>query len=158
MENTMNEKWTNTRGSGVHSRGEYEIRRVEHLTDSGQEYILWEVYHKAPGKDLDFIGDAYRLSDAKLIAEKDERARAVIRRKNPSTKPNALPIIKETHMIGQVLIENLEHLKNVDLTRCDFGIQTHNDGRVWVCLNGIAFLRFKPIITDKDLVETFTVK
>lgn len=26
----------------------------------------------------------------------------------------------------------------------DFGIQIATDGRVWVCINGIAFLRFKP--------------
>jgi len=70
---------------------------------------------------------------------------------------NALPTIPETHMIGIVSIENLKHLKEIDLTRCDFGIQTHSDGRTWICLNGIAFLRFKPIITDKDLVETFTI-
>jgi len=27
---------------------------------------------------------------------------------------------------------------------CVFGVQVHDDGRVWVCINGSTFLRFKP--------------
>ncbi len=27
---------------------------------------------------------------------------------------------------------------------CDFGIQIADDGRIWVCVDGRAFLRFKP--------------
>lgn len=27
---------------------------------------------------------------------------------------------------------------------CTFGVQVHEDGRVWVCVNGQTFLRFKP--------------
>ena len=30
----------------------------------------------------------------------------------------------------------------------DLGIQVAKDGRVWVCINGIAFLRFKPTTTE----------
>jgi hypothetical protein len=33
---------------------------------------------------------------------------------------------------------------NIDLADCLFGIQVAADGRVWVCVNGITFLRFKP--------------
>jgi sugar lactone lactonase YvrE len=35
---------------------------------------------------------------------------------------------------------------------CVFGLQVHTDGRVWVCINGSTFLRFKPngkAITDE---------
>lgn len=28
---------------------------------------------------------------------------------------------------------------------CDFGIQIAKDGRVWICIDGVAFIRFKPI-------------
>lgn len=27
---------------------------------------------------------------------------------------------------------------------CDFGVQIADDGRVWICVDGRAFLRFKP--------------
>jgi streptogramin lyase len=40
-------------------------------------------------------------------------------------------------------VGTLEQL-GVDLTKCVFGIQVHEDGRVWVCVNGATFLRFKP--------------
>jgi hypothetical protein len=61
-----------------------------------------------------------------------------------------MKIIPETHQRGMLTIENWENLlMNVDLMNCDFGLQTHDDGRVWVCLNGIAFLRFKPTKEDK---------
>jgi hypothetical protein len=28
---------------------------------------------------------------------------------------------------------------------CDFGVQIAEDGRVWICVDGVAFIRFKPI-------------
>lgn len=34
---------------------------------------------------------------------------------------------------------------------CVFGVQIEDDGRVWICLNGCTFLRFKP--NGKPLVE-----
>lgn len=49
--------------------------------------------------------------------------------------------IKEIHQKGLITLEN------VPIERGfigDFGLQTAADGRVWVCINGIAFLRFKP--------------
>lgn len=32
----------------------------------------------------------------------------------------------------------------MDLQNCDVGLQVAWDGRIWVCVNGVAFLRFKP--------------
>jgi hypothetical protein len=55
-----------------------------------------------------------------------------------------LPIIPETHQQGMLSIENIDVLKGQVLMDCDFGLQTHDDGRVWVCVNGVALLRFKP--------------
>lgn len=48
----------------------------------------------------------------------------------------------ETHQFGIISIENLPDNK---LIEGDLGIQISEDGRVWVCINGIAFIRFKPI-------------
>lgn len=39
-----------------------------------------------------------------------------------------------------VLGENL----NEQLQDCVFGVEINEDGRVWVCVNGCTFLRFKP--------------
>ena len=58
----------------------------------------------------------------------------------------------ETHWQGNISIENIPpQISSFILgnggTRMfngDFGIQIAKDGRVWVCLNGIAFLRFSP--------------
>jgi hypothetical protein len=40
-------------------------------------------------------------------------------------------------------VGTLEQL-GADLTDCTFGVDIHPDGRVWVCVNGATFLRFKP--------------
>ena len=45
---------------------------------------------------------------------------------------------------GQMTLDNPELIQRLDLTDCEFGVQISEDGRVWVCVNGIAFLRFKP--------------
>ena len=45
---------------------------------------------------------------------------------------------------GQVSMDNPDLIKRLDLTDCDFGVQIGEDGRVWVCINGIAWIRFKP--------------
>jgi len=49
--------------------------------------------------------------------------------------------MKEVHCKGMISIETIPDLpiKNGDL-----GIQISDDGRVWICINGVAFLRFKP--------------
>lgn len=47
----------------------------------------------------------------------------------------------EAHQRGYLTIEN-------DFPRllkdCDLGIQIARDGRVWICIDGKAFLRFHP--------------
>lgn len=60
--------------------------------------------------------------------------------------------LKETHQKGTISIENLPDELRVPgymphilpSMEGDLGIQIASDGRVWVCINGIAFLRFKP--------------
>lgn len=55
-----------------------------------------------------------------------------------------LPIVPETHERGILAMENLDLIQEMNLSDCDVGIQTHDDGRIWICVNGIALLRFKP--------------
>lgn len=55
----------------------------------------------------------------------------------------------ERHQEGVLSIENLDEVQKmvrVDsrTQRVDFGLQVAPDGRIWVCVNGIAFLRFSP--------------
>lgn len=52
--------------------------------------------------------------------------------------------LPETHQTGMVDILNVDEIKSQDLQSADFGIQISQDGRVWVCINGIALIRFKP--------------
>jgi hypothetical protein len=33
---------------------------------------------------------------------------------------------------------------------CNVGVQVANDGRIWVCIDGQAFLRFKPTRTPSE--------
>lgn len=57
---------------------------------------------------------------------------------------------KETHRFGNISLENL-HVVNgmlesavADQQMVDVGIQIAHDGRIWLCVNGVAFIRFKP--------------
>lgn len=72
------------------------------------------------------------------------------------SKPKLLPNLNETHIRGHVSLENPE---DADMAlsaasegdgSVDFGIQINEDGRVWICINGIAFLRFKPTWPPQD--------
>jgi hypothetical protein len=52
----------------------------------------------------------------------------------------------EVHQKGNIEISyealGLEEVKI--LADRDFGVQISWDGRVWICIDGIAFIRFKP--------------
>lgn len=47
---------------------------------------------------------------------------------------------KEQHSKGHISIDNPPTISAED----DLGIQISEDGRVWICVNGISFLRFTP--------------
>lgn len=58
----------------------------------------------------------------------------------------------ETHQQGTILFENvshLEHLHDAGVMKGDFGIMIAEDGRVWICIDGIAFVRFTPHLNGK---------
>lgn len=45
---------------------------------------------------------------------------------------------------GHLSIEDDSVIRKLDLQNCHFGVQIAKDGRVWVCVNGMSYLRFKP--------------
>ena len=55
--------------------------------------------------------------------------------------------LPETHQVGFITMENFpihsDFITNHKL-KGDLGIQIAKDGRIWICINGIAFLRFHP--------------
>lgn len=57
---------------------------------------------------------------------------------------------KEQHAEGKVSIENLniiyEMLQEDQKSKkpTDIGLMVDEFGKIWVCINGVAFLRFKP--------------
>ena len=68
----------------------------------------------------------------------------------------------ETHQKGTISIENtpdelripgyMPHLLNS--MEGDFGLQVAKDGRVWVCINGVAFIRFKPSVVVQEVIQS----
>jgi hypothetical protein len=64
-----------------------------------------------------------------------------------SGAPIVFKEMNETHSQGVISIENLPDDK---IFNGDLGIQIGSDGRVWVCINGIAFLRFNPKIKIEE--------
>ena len=48
----------------------------------------------------------------------------------------------ETHQEGTIFIEPT--LSNQRLIEGDLGIQIAVDGRIWICVDGVAFIRFSP--------------
>lgn len=70
---------------------------------------------------------------------------------------------EETHQSGCIILENLDLIKELTESKSlvetsqilgDIGIQISGDGRIWVCINSIAFIRFKPDNKIK-IEETF---
>ena len=67
---------------------------------------------------------------------------------------------EETHCLGKVSLENLSEFGLVSACdggpadmhneNTDLGIQIAEDGRVWLCISGIAFLRFKPNTGERE--------
>lgn len=54
---------------------------------------------------------------------------------------NKFSTYPETHAFGFLSLENLDLVKQ---NPCDLGIQIADDGRVWLCVNGVSLVRFSP--------------
>lgn len=58
--------------------------------------------------------------------------------------------LKETHYQGNITIENIsKEPPKPGFFRGDIGIQISKDGRVWICINGLAFIRLSPHLDGK---------
>lgn len=68
---------------------------------------------------------------------------------NATMKYKAIKPYPETHQKGYISIE--KDLWEGGLEG-DFGIQIAEDGRIWICIDGISTIRFKPFF-EKDLKE-----
>lgn len=53
----------------------------------------------------------------------------------------------ETHQQGLITFE--QNIK-VGGIKGDFGIQIAEDGRVWICVDGAALIRFRPLVFMKE--------
>ena len=65
----------------------------------------------------------------------------------------------ETQQQGIISIQNKELILNREndfdeSIKGTFGIQIAKDGRIWVCINGIAFIRFRPFMEGEEDEET----
>ena len=54
---------------------------------------------------------------------------------------------EDTHMEGLIEI-NPGHDKLPYYINGDIGIEICTDGRIWICIEGVSFLRFKPTLKD----------
>lgn len=61
--------------------------------------------------------------------------------------------IPEFHQQGNITVENLRMIfsdtnfnpeDGFGTIKGDLGVQVAEDGRVWICIDGIAFIRFSP--------------
>jgi hypothetical protein len=74
----------------------------------------------------------------KIVSIIEKKRKEALREKFISEYP-------ETHQLGTITLENVpDELKNYMYMGGDLGIQVARNGRVWICINGIAFLRFQP--------------
>ena len=53
----------------------------------------------------------------------------------------------ETHQKGLITIEQIPEKSLIG----NFGIQIARDGRIWICIDGVATIRFKPL--SKEAIE-----
>ena len=63
---------------------------------------------------------------------------------------------EETHQDGMISFEqDIKH----GMIKGDFGIQIAKDGRIWICIDGHALIRFKPIemTPEEKLLDLLTI-
>ena len=63
----------------------------------------------------------------------------------------------ETHQLGHISLENfpsgLREVPEIPVMYGDLGIQIAKDGRIWICIDGQAFIRFSPHPDGKMMKE-----
>ena len=68
---------------------------------------------------------------------------------SPRKKPRKVRIVpyKETHQQGVI---SIDHLPSVSLADADLGVQIASDGRVWICINRVSVIRFRPRLISEE--------
>ncbi len=63
-----------------------------------------------------------------------------------------MKVLPETHQEG---IISVEQKLEAGIVKGVFGIQIAKDGRIWICIDGVALIRFKPkvIVRKRDCHE-----
>lgn len=84
----------------------------------------------------DTFADAWIEGWEKAEAEEKEEEKVV----------QMFPIVDETYMSGNISIDNWQDHLKLHGQQVDLGIQIARDGRVWICVNGVSFIRFNPNI------------
>jgi len=58
--------------------------------------------------------------------------------------------LKAQDQVTQYGIISFEHTPTHQTFKGQLGIQVAEDGRIWICIDGYAFLRFKPLTGKKS--------
>lgn len=54
----------------------------------------------------------------------------------------------ETHQKGYLSVDM--SIKPELLKKCDVGVMISRDGRIWICVDGLSFIRFRPALSEKE--------
>lgn len=62
----------------------------------------------------------------------------------PEYQQTQFPVVRDTDVQGALTIENPHLVREMDLTRCVVSLTVNEQGQLWLDVNGISLLRFKP--------------
>ena len=94
------------------------------------------------GYSIVFVVFIYSLVDGIIIRSKICKQLSILDgHPTVDKQKNVVKEYKELHQQGILSVETHMDSKS----DCDCGIMIAKDGRIWICIDGIAFIRFKPI-------------
>lgn len=65
----------------------------------------------------------------------------------------------DTHMQGMIEVNSIPNIKSLPkMIIGDIGIEIEKDGRIWICIDGVCFLRFKPLTEDQLIIAKGEIK
>lgn len=123
------------------------------LKNGGSECTCTTEYEKASLLPIDYTemeerALAYVLDKASKGNTQANMFLSKYRNVDKQNTTNFIPI-DETHATGNISLENGWKFNNLISIEGDLGIQIAEDGRVWICIDGVALLRFTPKSTIK---------
>jgi|KBSMisStaDraftv2_1062788.scaffolds.fasta_scaffold275595_3 hypothetical protein len=81
------------------------------------------------------------------VARRKKAARATREAQDVEQLAKALAGYGPVYQHGHLSIENAAIIAAIDQQSCEVGVQVSQDGRIWLCVNGTSFIRFKPVRT-----------